>query len=59
MGQIQAQQAWAANASGQLQAAGLMVTAERDNRDQQIEEHLTQSLDNQLAQAKAAAGAMQ
>jgi type IV secretion system protein VirB5 len=51
--QIAAEQAWAQNAQGQLQSAGILMAAERDNREQRIDEHLTQSADNQISQAKA------
>jgi Skp family chaperone for outer membrane proteins len=51
--QIQAELAWAQNAQGQLQSAGILMAAERDSREQRIDEHLTQSADNQIAQAKA------
>lgn len=54
MGQIQAQQVWAQQAQGQLQAAHLMLIAQQDSRNQQAEEHMLQSLDNQLSQARAA-----
>jgi hypothetical protein len=53
MGQIQAQQAWVQQAQGQLQTAEIMLVAERESRAQQIDEHITQSVDNQIAQAKA------
>jgi len=53
MGQIQAQQAWVSSTSGQLQAATVMLIAERDNRQERADEALNKSADNQLAQARA------
>lgn len=53
MGQIQAQQAWVQQAQGQLQTAQILLVAERENRQQQIDEHITEGVDHQLAQAKA------
>jgi hypothetical protein len=54
MGQIQAEQAWTANANGQLQAAGLLLQAERDNREQRANEEVIESIDGQLSQLRAA-----
>ncbi|MFL5252514.1 MAG: type IV secretion system protein [Rhodopila sp.] len=51
--QIAAEQAWAQNAQGQLQSTGILMAAERDSRQQRIDEHLTESADNQISQAKA------
>jgi Type IV secretion system proteins len=54
MGQIQAEQAWAQQAQGQLQTAQIMLVAEQDNRVQRDNEKLSQSFHSQLDQARAA-----
>jgi hypothetical protein len=53
MAQIQAEQAWAQNATGQLQAANILLVAERDNRAQRENEMLTRSIDKELDEARA------
>ena len=53
VGQIQSQQAWVQGAQGQMQTASLMLAAERDNREQRADEHMTQSIDAELGQARA------
>lgn len=53
MGQIQAEQAWTQNAQGQLQAANIMLVAAQQSRAQQDDEKLTQSLDNNINEARS------
>ena len=53
MGQLAAEQAWTQNAQGQLQAAQIMLLAQRDSRAQREDEQLDQSIDGQLSQARA------
>ena len=52
-GQIAVEQAWTANANAQLQAAAVLISVQRDNRDQQADEHMNQSIDNEITEARA------
>jgi hypothetical protein len=52
-GQIAAEQAWAMQASGQLQTAQIMLMSQQDNRTQQADERISQSFHSQLDQARA------
>jgi hypothetical protein len=53
MAQIQAEQGWAQNASGQLQAANILLIAEHDNRVQRENEMVDKSIDDELAKQRA------
>ena len=53
MAALQGEQVWAQDASGQLQAAQIMLSAQQDSRAQQDNEQLDQSIDQNLQQAAA------
>jgi hypothetical protein len=58
MAALQGEQVWAQNATGQLQAAQIMLAAQNDSRAQRDNEQLDQSIDQEL-QAAAAHGVPQ
>ena len=58
MAALQGEQVWAQNASGQLQAAQIMLAAQDDSRARRDNEQLDQSIDQEL-QAAAAHGVPQ
>lgn len=53
MAAIQSEQVWTANAAAQMQSAMMLAAAERDNRAQREDELITQSIENELAEARA------
>ena len=53
MAALQGEQVWAQDASGQLQAAQIMLSAQQDSRVQQDNEQLDNAIDHNLQEAAA------
>jgi hypothetical protein len=53
MAALQSEQLWTQNATGQLQAAQIMLAAQGDSRIQRDNEQLDRSIDQNLQQAAA------